>query len=364
MEVIRIVITGGPCAGKSTAMSRLQSTFEYMGIPALFISETATELISGGVSPWSCGTNEDYQKIQMRWQLEKERLFYQAAMTMKHNRVVIVCDRGVMDNKAYMSDEEFDEVLKETNENEVELRDRYNAVFHMLTAAKGAAEYYTTINNTARRESVDEAVALDDKLISAWAGHPHLRIIDNSTDFDGKIKRLIHEILFFLGEPEPLEIERKYLIEYPDLDLLDALKTCKRVEISQTYMTTPENEQIRLRQRGSDGNYIYFLTSKKTITNVKRIETERRLTKDEYSEILRNTEGQKYELKKDRYCLIYQNQYFEIDVYPFWSDKAIMEIELSSEDDSIVFPDFIHIIREVTDEKEYLNSSIARNAVR
>lgn len=37
------------------------------------------------------------------------------------------------------------------------------------------------------------------------------------------------------------------------------------------------------------------------------------------------------QIRKDRYCLTYENQYFEIDVYPFWNDKAILEIELSDE---------------------------------
>ena len=76
--------------------------------------------------------------------------------------------------------------------------------------------------NAARRETPEQATALDDKLIAAWTGHPHLRVIDNSTNFEDKLKRLLREILPFLGEPEPLEIERKYLIEYPDMKWLAA----------------------------------------------------------------------------------------------------------------------------------------------
>lgn len=83
--------------------------------------------------------------------------------------------------------------------NEVELRDGYDAVFHLVTAAKDAEKFYTTVNNTARTETVDEAAALDDKLIAAWTGHPHLRIIDNSLGFEEKMKHLIAEIANFLG---------------------------------------------------------------------------------------------------------------------------------------------------------------------
>ena len=79
MKITKIVVTGGPCAGKSTAMNRVQSAFEKMGYRTLFISETATELITGGVSPQSCGSNADYQLCQMELQLEKERIYEQAA---------------------------------------------------------------------------------------------------------------------------------------------------------------------------------------------------------------------------------------------------------------------------------------------
>ena len=51
MEITKIVLTGGPCAGKTTAMSRIQTHFTKMGYTVLFIPETATELITGGVAP-------------------------------------------------------------------------------------------------------------------------------------------------------------------------------------------------------------------------------------------------------------------------------------------------------------------------
>ena len=364
MEIIKMVITGGPCAGKSTAMSRIQNTLANMGYKALFIGETATELITGGVAPWTCGTNAQYQSFQMKLQIEKEKIFEQAALTMNADKVLIICDRGVMHNKAYMQKEEFEQVLKEINANEVELRDGYDAVFHLVTAAKGAEQFYTTINNTARTETPEQAILLDDKIISAWTGHPHFRIIDNSYDFETKIRKLITEILGFLGEPEPLEIERKYLIEYPDLNMLENMDNCEKVEIIQTYLHSPEqNQQIRLRQRGFDGHYVYFQTIKKDITPVKRIEIENRLTKDEYLRLLMSADTSKRQIRKNRYCLTYKNQYFEIDVFPFWKDKALMEIELSDEDSPIVFPDFIKIIREVTTESEYKNSSLAQQII-
>lgn len=75
-QITKIVITGGPCAGKTTAMSRIQRAFTNMGYAVVFIPETATELITGGIAPWTLETNLDYQLCQIKLQLEKEKNFH------------------------------------------------------------------------------------------------------------------------------------------------------------------------------------------------------------------------------------------------------------------------------------------------
>lgn len=359
MAISTIVITGGPCAGKSTAMQCIQKAFAQMGYTVLFVPETATELISGGVAPWTCGTNAEYQSCQLQLQLEKERIFKAAARTMPQGKILIVCDRGALDNKAYMSEEDFYRVLAELRLNEVELRDNYDAVFHLVTAAKGAEEFYTLANNAARTETVEQAAALDDKLICAWTGHPHLRVIDNSQNFELKMKKLVAEIAAFLGEPQPLEIERKFLIEYPDIEWLEAQPNCKRVEIIQTYLQSKEGEERRVRQRGDGAHFLYFLTEKRKISEFKRVETERKISKDEYLSLLLEAATDKRQIRKTRYCLLYDNAYFEIDVYPFWKDKAIVEIELSDENAEICLPKEFKLIKEVTDDASYKNAALA-----
>ena len=107
MDITKIVITGGPCAGKTTALSRIRNYFSKMGYTVLIVPETATELISGGVAPWTCKTNLEYQLCHMKLQLEKEKIFEQGAMTMPAEKVLIVCDRGALDNKSYMTELEF-----------------------------------------------------------------------------------------------------------------------------------------------------------------------------------------------------------------------------------------------------------------
>ena len=360
MEITKIVITGGPCAGKTTAMSWIQNAFTQQGYTVLFIGETATEFIRGGVAPWTCGSNVEYQKCQMRLQLEKERLFDQAARTMKAEKILIVCDRGLLDNKAYMNEAEFAEVLKDIGSNEVELRDNYDAVFHLNSAAKGAEEFYTTANNAARTEDIATARELDDKIIAAWTGHPHLRVIDNATEFSVKMHRLLQEISSFLGAPAPYEGIRKFLIDMPDLDYLSTLPNCVRVEIIQTYLKSPNGGEFRIRQRGKDGHYIYFQKKDRVLEDGRSVSIERRLSPSEYLKLLMEADTSVKQIRKTRYCLTYGNVYFEIDVFPFWTKKAMLKCPVRDEENQpLLLPDFINVQEEVTDNPAYMNAALA-----
>ena len=359
--ITRIVITGGPCAGKTTAMSWIQNAFTQKGYLVLFVDETATQLSSGG-APWKLTrNNREYQYRVTQLMLAKEEVFTAIAGTFEADKVLVVCDRGALDNRAYMTEEEFRYVLEKLNTNEVELRDHYDAVFHLVTAAKGAEEFYTFANNAARYETPEEAVRSDDSVIAAWTGHPHLRVIDNRYDFEGKMLALIKEISSFLGEPRPMETKRKFLIAYPDLQQLEQRPNCQRVEITQAYLRSEiPGETIRIRQRGRDGNYVYFKTRKRSIDGMKRIEMEERLTRHEYLDLLMQADPDYQPIHKQRYCLSENGLYYNIDIYPQWDHQALMDIELYSTDEEVRFPEGIEVIREVTGEEEFTNPSIAR----
>lgn len=250
VKISKIVLTGGPCAGKTTALTWINNYFSKRGYTVLFVSESATDLISNGVTPWACGSNYEYQSYQVKLQKIKEQIFEEASRNMKSDKILIVCDRGMLDNKAYMKDVEFKRLLKEFGTSQIKERDSYDAVFHLMSAAKGREDLYTLANNAARTESASEARKLDDRVISAWTGHPHFRIIDNSTDFEEKLERLLKEISLFLGEPEPFEIERKFLICYPNIKKLENLSNCTKVDIIQTYLKSNDDVERRIRARG------------------------------------------------------------------------------------------------------------------
>ena len=123
---------------------------------------------------------------------------------------------------------------------------------------------------------------MDERFIEAWTGHPHLRVIDNSCDFEGKMRNLIREITYFLGELAPYEIERKFLVRYPNIDWLESLPHCERVKIVQHYLRSDSNEEIRIRRRTSGETSLYYLTQKHIEGQRRSMRTQRRLTKGEY----------------------------------------------------------------------------------
>lgn len=157
-----------------------------------------------------------------------------------------------------------------------------------------------------------------------------------------------------------LEIERKFLIKLPPEALLEACRDCS--VISQTYLEKgPGGESVRVRKRAWPDRTVYTHTVKKRISAVSREETEREISESEYLECLRSADRTRRTIEKKRYCLEYMGQLLEIDVFPFWPDTAFLEIELESEDQGLFFPPELEIIRELTDDRRFTNSAIARS---
>ena len=137
------------------------------------------------------------------------------------------------------------------------------------------------------------------------------------------------------------------------------MPNCRKVDIIQTYLLANPGDELRVRQRGENGSYIYFKTLKRRVSDTARVEVEERLSQNEYLRLLMEADPAKRPIRKTRWCLTYDNQYFEIDLYPLWSDQAIVEIELRDENEEIRFPKELSVIREVTDDEQYKNAKLA-----
>lgn len=189
------------------------------------------------------------------------------------------------------------------------------------------------------------------KQVNLWVGHPHFRYIkyDNRA-FDNTCS----EIDTLLAN---VELEKKFLIEYPDLDSLIQYPLYK-CHIEQTYLVC-DNGSHRIRKREYGDYTAYFETLKLRITNSKCIEHEGLITKDEYDALMQLKNPDKNTIIKDRYMFLYNAQYFELDIYPFWQDKAVIELELRDENQQYSLPPEIKIIKDVSDDYRYKNNYLA-----
>ena len=362
-NIKKIVLTGGPCAGKTTALVKVIEHFSSLGYKVFTVPEVPTIFTQAGMDYLT--KNEAFfyegEKDTMRTQILLEDSFQRMAETLDCP-VLIVCDRGTLDISAYLSPAQWQNIISELGYTTAQLRDeRYDAVLHLVSAADGAEQYYTTSNNAQRLEKADEeglkvARMLDKKVIEAWSGHSHLRVINNHDDFDTKINRVLKEISNVLGIPQPVEEERKYIVR-----VVGDIPECIDSDIVQTYLVGDPGCEIRLRRREFGGKVVYVHTSKKLNSDNEQIETERQINGNLYESMLQQADPYRHTIRKHRKSFIWQGQFFEIDTFTApVSELTILETKGISKHEEVKFPPFIEVVEDITGNKRYYNYNIAR----
>jgi len=363
-----IALTGGPCAGKTTILSAISQKVANAGWDVYIVREVATRLIEQGMR-----LKEAIAVKNVRLILEYEGRIIQCSLedlrTMKWcawqegRDALIICDRGIPDVRAYLSpgDEGSDQyrfLLREVGLDEASAFALYDGVIKLTTAADGAEEFYTLENNLARDESPEEARRLDRAIQKAYLGHPHLRVIDNSTDFEGKKARAMQEVFALLGIPVPYEIERKYLIDPPVFE--DFPVPYRAVEIEQIYLLpSVQGESVRIRQRTIGNSSTHYLTKKRNVGPGTRIETEEIIGWKQYIELCSLRDPERGIIRKRRYCFLWENQYFELDVFQSPDNVCLLEVELVDISAPVSLPPFVAVKREVTDNDAFSNHNMA-----
>ena len=152
-----------------------------------------------------------------------------------------------------------------------------------------------------------------------------------------------------------LEIERKFLIVRPDEAVLERIPCAYKYDIEQMYLPSG----ARIRKRVGDGKAEYFYTVKQRVSDVTRIEREHTISEDEYRAYAREAGDVPSAISKTRWCLPCGKHVAEVDIYAFWQRVAVVEVELSHEDEEFELPSEITVLREVTGESAYLNKTMA-----
>ena len=98
-------------------------------------------------------------------------LLKMALLTQKTRPVILLCDRGIMDVKAHLSPQNWEEVLEELKIEDADrlCLERYDGVVHLESCASNQSTltFYSTQDNQARTDSYKWAQELDQRCTSA-----------------------------------------------------------------------------------------------------------------------------------------------------------------------------------------------------
>eukprot|EP00607_Mallomonas_marina_P000045 CAMPEP_0182440976 /NCGR_PEP_ID=MMETSP1167-20130531/87414_1 /TAXON_ID=2988 /ORGANISM="Mallomonas Sp, Strain CCMP3275" /LENGTH=352 /DNA_ID=CAMNT_0024635095 /DNA_START=124 /DNA_END=1182 /DNA_ORIENTATION=+ len=240
-----------------------------------------------------------FQKAVVTTQMHLEDTFAMYAESTGEPSVLL-CDRGTMDGKAYMSDEAWISMLKCLNlEQEKICGDRYDAVFHLVTAAEGASDHYTLDNNLTRTEGLEQAVQLDHRSREVWSSHPHQYIIDNSSpNFDCKMLALTSKISDILHTPVPVSSAHYCykLMQSPTLSLLPSHR--KRIVEIITISNTVTASLLLSSQISSQTEDNNDIIERKSFTSICREEETSSLSTYFVTVITKHTDGRMLEWRK------------------------------------------------------------------
>jgi len=365
VKVWRLVLTGGPCGGKTTAQNRLATFFESLGWRVFRVPETATILLNGGIS-FALLTEEqrlDFQENLLKTMFQLEDTYFSLAMTQNRNCLVI-CDRGAMDCSAYLPKQDWDKILEKNNLNEVDIRDnRYEQVIHLVTAARGAEDHYTRSNNKARCEDLTMAIKNDMLVGEAWVGHPYYELIDNSTDFETKMRKLTKAVTDKLGIPHAEEwldarsVKLKFLVS-PDKSGScpeDFPVNFRDFTVHHDYLPCFEGgPQARIRRRGRHGKWMYTHTVRKQ-EGGEVVETRTNISRQIYDQLLSQADrDSNVTIEKTRRCFVWNTQYYQLDIYTSpHPGLMLLETYTMQSPEELDLPDFLTIQQNVTGNTKY-----------
>lgn len=355
--VKKIVLTGGPGSGKTTVIEKINQVFSSQGFKVVIVSETATELMNSGVT-FLDGTVSlvDFQELVLRMQLAKEEVVDRMIELSKNDNIIVIYDRGTIDNTAYINKEEFLEVLARLNhvKSFTDLMNKYDLVINLV----GRADFYTTLNNKARYESANDAIALGDKTLKCWLGHDKVKVVLPKDEMADKINEVLNIINDCLAVKQ-VKRQEKYSVDLSKTDLDFIKSNGKAMRITQTYLISEEGIEKRVRRvLFNDCVYYVFSAYKVMSDGTKIIVSEKRIDKKSYDDIREFSDSRYSEINKVRYYFTFQGQYFYLDVFDDMKDIGILEINVS-DNEEILIPDFVSVIENVTGNELYFNKNIA-----
>ena len=210
MDIFKIAFTGGPCALKTTTINKVKEKLNEDGYYVIVVPETAAELIKAGILPNSDKKHTSrFQELVLEKQLNKEMLSLEYAKLLKDNNtdlikdkkgIVILYDRSIMDNRAYLSYEDYNNLLNKYGINELSNLNKFDLVLDLISTATLKPELYAL--DGVRYETVEEAAHRDMLTSSAWLLHKNLKVVKPTEKEEDKINIVLNHIYDLLKDKQ------------------------------------------------------------------------------------------------------------------------------------------------------------------
>jgi predicted ATPase len=177
-EPKRIVLTGGPGAGKTAVLELIRHAFcEHVTV----LPEAASVLFGGGFPRGNHLVRRKAAQRAIYYVVQRELELSATAV----QPAIILCDRGTIDGIAYWPGP--DDLWTSVESDLATELAHYDAVIHLRTPPASAYNH----DNPLRLESVAEAQSIDERIADAWSAHPHRSIIEPEQDFMSKAARAL-----------------------------------------------------------------------------------------------------------------------------------------------------------------------------
>lgn len=345
MEIIKVVLTGGPCAGKTTALNSIREYLAQNNISFVSVPETATELILNEIKPLGEDTIYKFQSLVFKKQLSKEQIAEEYLREVKQecDKCVIIYDRGIIDNKAYLSGkDDFKNIVKQSQMTEIDILDSYDLVLDLISTARCKQEVYNMLNK-ARMEDIKTAIKVDEKTSLAWMAHRNLKIITSSMSLEEETKIIIEHIKEILSGVKIKELERLLIDDNKsnyDVYTKDNSETIYSTKIFLE--TNDSNYNYTLEIRNLDGYESYIYKVYKEEDNKQIILEDRKISKYEYNKIINEHKIIKIVKTKEIYFIQNMQNY----KLCFYNDKTILEVEENKLNNNLIIPDNLKIVKE------------------
>lgn len=209
-KIHKLVLTGGPCAGKTAMLKSIETFFKNLDWKVCSVPECASLLLKWDKPFYDLKDEQKYEILKdvIMFTMDMQEQIVNSVQSIEKN-VLIIYDRGTIDALAYLPRDKWQQMLLENNWSYSDLRDsRYDQVIHLVSTAIGAKANYKIDNHKFRPHNIELARELDNATATAWQNHACFDIIDNSTDFRGKLWRVIEIICHELGiDPKQTSLE-------------------------------------------------------------------------------------------------------------------------------------------------------------